>query len=183
MKGDGILLHKHKNELYGVSLIVVVVVAVGLFLISGRPELEIVRAEQNILLDKEDFYVFNDEKIVKVGEASWENIQMLLPGGKMLGMSTIYQSKEGDCYYTFSEKENMLVIMHIESMNYATARGIKVGDSVAQISEKYGSICDRVIMAKRPQDFDLVYGGEDNIVFQIRDNIVKRIVLEKELGA
>jgi len=175
------LLYQHKKEFFGVLLIVLLAVVVGLWLISDRPVVEIIKAEKEMFLDKEDFYVSTDNGTIKVGESSWEDIKKLFPGGKMLGMSTIYQSKDGDCLFTFSEDENLLVIMHIESGDYATARGIKIGDSFARISEKYGPDCARVIMPNKAEDFDLVYGGEDNIVFQIRDNVVKRIVLEKEL--
>ncbi len=173
--------HQHKKELLWVALIVALAVVAGLFLISGRPIVETIRAEEETILATEDFYVSTGNGMIKVGESSWEDIQKLLPGGKMLGMSTIYQSKEKDSFFTFTEDENILVIMHIDESGYTTARGIKVGDSPERITEEYGPYCARVIMPKKAGDYDLVYGGEDNIVFQIRDNFITRIVLEKEL--
>ncbi|MDD2509740.1 MAG: hypothetical protein PHP26_11590 [Syntrophomonas sp.] len=176
------MLYQDRKEFIAVLLIVVLSVVIGLLLINQQSELQIIRPETEMLLDKEDFYVSTDKGSIRVGESSWEEIQKLLPGGKMLGMSTIYQSKEGDCLFTFSEDENLLLIMHIEGGDFATARGIKIGDSFDKISQEYGTDCARVIMPQKAEDFDLVYGGENNIVFQIRDNVVKRIVLEKELS-
>ena len=96
-------------------------------------------------------------------------------------MSTIYRPDNLDCLLTFTEEENILHKAHINDPGLCTSRGIKLGDSMTRVVDTYGKNYASVFESGNQKDIDMVYGYDNNnsIVFQIRNNKVNKIILQK----
>lgn len=162
-------------------IIVAVVLAFGLWTASRSPELHIQKPPGDNVITAEDMKINTGQGVVAVGDSNSEQVASLFPAGKNLGMSTIYYDQSQGCTFTFTKRDK-LKVMHIENPNLSTARGIKVGDTLdPTIIKAYGV---NYGYAKKPgnnRQIDVAYGDNDGcVIFQVRDNIVTKIILQKE---
>jgi len=169
-----------KKEYRIVLLIVAFAAIIGFISSSHRSKLEVVYPEQNAILTDQDFRIETNNGILQIGNSCFDEVKSIFPEGQILGMSTIYKPKTLDCLLTFTEDENILHKMHINTPVLNTSRGVKVGDPFAKAVEKYGKDYAYVKLSGKAGDFDAVYGNNDNIIFQVRKNSIVKIVLEKE---
>lgn len=161
--------------------LVAVVVAFALWTASRAPELQIEIPQGVNVIQAADMRVTTDQGTVMVGESTSQEVAALFPAGKTLGMSTVYYDQSRGCTFTFT-KLDKLKVMHIENPALMTARGIKVGDPFdPAVTDAYGP---NYGYAKKPGasgDIDAAYGDNDGgVIFQVRDNIVTKIILQKE---
>ena len=161
--------------------LVSVVIAFGLWTASRSPELEIQLPQGANLIQADDMVIATAQGKVTVGESTPEEVAALFPTGKTLGMSTVYYDQQQGCTFTFT-KLDRLKVMHIESPSLVTARGIKVGDRFdPTVIEAYGP---NYGFARKPGavgDIDAAYGDNHGaVIFQVRNNIVTKIILQKE---
>lgn len=165
-----------------VIAIVIIVYTFGFSIANDREPLDIVYPSQNTILSSNDFSVNFAEGQVTVGSTEWDEVMKIIPRGKTLGMSTIYKPENSDDLLSFTKHENILCKMHISDNIVSTNRGIKVSDPFSKVVEVYG--IDYAYAAKKgaTDNFDIAYGAEhsDCIFFQIRDNQVSKIILQKD---
>lgn len=173
----------NKKEYFIVIGLVILAIILAVNVSSRHLRIEITYPEHDTILSEEDYLIDTGNGILKVGQSSWEEVQQIYPQGKTLGMSTIYQSEDKQCLLTFTKKENVLTMVHIDGNKLATSRGIKKGYSTAQIENKYGKDYTIVKNLANSKDFDMVYGinRENSVTFQIRNDKVERIVIQKEV--
>lgn len=173
-----------KREYRSVLLLVIAIGIAAFFIARARPELQIVYPEQDTILSQEDFSVNINGQVLELGSESRDRVIEVLPEGKMLGRSTIYQLDDPYCLLTFTRDEDILVKVHIESPEIPTQRGNKVGDPFSAVQQKYGEYFTWVSKSGQEEDFDAIYGSdnENSITFQVRQNKVSRIILQKELS-
>lgn len=162
--------------------LVALVVAFGLWTASRAPELQVQIPHGANNIQAQDMQVATAAGVVTIGESTSQEIAALFPGGKTLGMSTVYYDQGQGCTFTFTKQLDKLKVMHIENPQLSTARGIRVGDNfdptvIAAYGSNYG-------YAKKPSsnhEIDIAYGDNDGgVIFQVRDNVVTKIVLQKE---
>lgn len=174
---------KVKTEHLIVILTVVVVYVFGFYIANNQDPLDIVYPVEETILDSNDFLIELASGTLSIGSSTWDEVIEVLPEGKMLGMSTIYSPADIDALLTFTEDENILCKLHITDPNIVTSRNVKVGDTFDKVVESYGSNYASVARKGHSEDFDAVYYSTDNdnsIVFQIRNNVVERIILQKD---
>jgi hypothetical protein len=162
-------------------MLVALVVVFGLWTASQAPELQVRIPSGGNDIQASDMQIRTASGLVVVGESDSQQVAALFPDGKALGMSTVYFDRSQGCTFTFT-KMDKLKVMHIENPGLATWRGIKVGDTldpavIAAYGPNYG-------YAKKPdshQAIDVAYGDNDGgVIFQVRDNVVTKIILQKE---
>ncbi|NLB88423.1 MAG: hypothetical protein GX790_04235 [Syntrophomonadaceae bacterium] len=174
---------KMKKEYLIILITVVLVYAFGFYIANNQDPLDIVYPNEDAILDSNDFLVEFANGKLAIGSSSWEEVVQVFPEGKMLGMSTIYSPANIDALLTFTEDENILCRLHITDPSIATSRNIKTGDSFSKVVETYGPNYASVSKRGNKDDFDAVYYCKENdnsIVFQIRNNVVERIVLQND---
>lgn len=173
---------RNKYQYLIIIAIVVIVYTFGFYIANNQEPLEIIYPSENTILDDGDFIITLPQGQVKVGSSSWEEIENILPSGKILGMSTIYSSNDTDCLFTFTKHENILSKIHISDSSIETNRQIRVGDAFDKVIAAYGSNYASVSKVNNKADFDIVYGADhtSDIFFHIRDNIVAKIILQNE---
>lgn len=172
-----------KKEYTKIALLIIIAAIIGLVVRFTQPELEIDYPEQDTVLSRNDFTVNCGNGEITVGVSSWEQVTALFPGGENLGLSTIYRPPAQDCLLQFTEDENILNKMHISSDRYMTSRGVKVGDPFSVAESNYGPDYAKIMSKEKPGYFEAVYGSgnNNNIVFQVRDNKVVKIILQHEI--
>ena len=99
----------------------------------------------------------------------------------MLGRSGVYRPANVDAIFTFTRKTNILNKVDMTGPGLSTARSIAVNDSFDKVIDKYGDGFIRSYYKNDPQTFDAVYGKDQCIVFNVKDNIVKKIVIMHEI--
>ncbi|MBC7075461.1 MAG: hypothetical protein H5T98_05215 [Syntrophomonadaceae bacterium] len=174
------LRNLQRKEYYIVLLVVAVAVIIGSAIASSRSQLEVIYPEKETVLSPQDFVIDTDLGTLYIGNSTWNEVKNIFPQGKILGMSTIYRPENLECLLTFSEDENILQKMHIDTKTISTSRGIRLEDPFARVIEAYGENCAYVRLQGETSNFDAVYGNDDNIVFQVRNGKVKRIILQKQ---
>ncbi|MGI6412160.1 MAG: hypothetical protein ACOXZ5_00550 [Syntrophomonadaceae bacterium] len=170
-----------RREYQIVGLIIALAVAVGMFSVSTRPELVLKYPGNFCVLEDSDFALTIDNELLVIGTSTWDDVAQIIPRGKFLGLSTIYQPDNLNCLLTFTEEENILYKAHISDPGLYTSRGIKLGDSMTRVVDTYGKNYASVFESGNQKDLDMVYGSDNNnsIIFQIRNNKVNRIILQK----
>lgn len=165
-----------------VIAIVIIVYTFGFYIANNQEPLDIVYPNENTILSSDDFLVDFAEGQVNVGCTQWNDAMQVIPQGKTLGMSTIYKPEKFDVLLTFTEHENILCKLHITDTHVATNRNVKVNDSFSKVVEAYGENYAYVAKKGEKDNFDIAYGAEhtDCIFFQIRDNQVSKIILQKD---
>jgi len=161
--------------------LVSIVIAFGLWTASRSPELEIQLPQGANTIQPDDMVITTAQGRIEVGESTSQEVAALFPSGKTLGMSTVYYDQQQGCTFTFT-KLDKLKVMHIENPALATARGIKVGDRFdPTVIQAYGP---NYGFAKKPGasgDIDAAYGdNHGGVIFQVRNNMVTKIILQKE---
>lgn len=153
----------------------------GLFSVSNRGELIVEYPASFCILEASDFELKIGNLMLNIGASTWKDVAQIIPNGKFLGMSTIYQPDNLDCLLTFTKEENILQKAHINDPGLCTSRGIKLGDSMPAVIEAYGKDYAMVFESKKPENLDMVYGNDNNnsIIFQIRDYKVDKVILQK----
>ncbi|MDD3267700.1 MAG: hypothetical protein PHX14_00130 [Syntrophomonadaceae bacterium] len=170
-----------KKKEYGLVIFFVLFIASAAFFIAkDHAQLQTVVSKEQLLLGDEDFIVKVGPNDLFIGSSTREEVLKMLPRGKTLGMSTIYKPESPDCLLTFNEDEEILQKIHIYNQDIQTKRGAKVGDAFTLVTEKYGPNYSSVGYPGKAKDFDAVYGAGNNIIFQVRDDKVKTIILQKE---
>ena len=174
-------MNHFRREYIYVIIIIITVFVIGAVIAATKPGLEIIYSKEILILEASEYIIEVPEGSIQVGSTHYDEIVKLFPEGHILGRSTIYSPDNLDCLFTFTKKENILNKVHITTDTIKTARGIQVGDPLDAVIKAYGPDYSWVYEKKNPQDFDMVYGHDNNnsIVFQIRDNIVSKIVLQK----
>lgn len=133
-------------------------------------------------LNNNDFIIAGTNPVLQVGEANLGDVSLQFPGGKMLGRSEVYRPADIDVLFTFTRKTNLLNKIDINGSGLATNRAIAVNDSFDKVVSAYGDGYVRSYYKRQPQTFDAIYGEEHCIVFNVKDNIVKRIVIFHEIN-
>lgn len=169
-----------RKEYMIVLVLILIAVGAGLFMSSRHNVLEYKYPDQPAILDNSDYIVNTDHGVLEVGKSSFDKVAALYPQGKTLGMSTVYAPKNSGCLFTFSKKENILIKAHISSNQALTYRNITINDPFASVVKAYGKNYARVSQKGEAADFDAVYGSENSIVFQVRHNLVKKIIIQRE---
>lgn len=173
-----------KKEYLCVAFIAVFAVSLAVYIGSRSPEVTIEYPKERITFQAQDFSVDMVNGQFTVGETSWDEAMKLFPEGKKLGLSTLYRPDNMGLYLTFSEDENILIAAHIESADVSTHRGIKVGDTAAQVINAYGNNYLLIYGDDyKAGNYDLLYGKNDGntVIFQIRNEIVHKIVLQHRI--
>ena len=168
-----------------VIMIVVVVYAFGFYIANHQDPLDIVYPDTDTILGKNDFLVDFSTGQLKIGISDWDEVVQVLPQGKMLGMSTIYSPENLDILLTFTEDENILCKLHISDSSIMTNRAIKVSDPFSKVVEAYGPNYASVSKKGDKDNFDAAYGADNStsIIFQIRNNLVSKIILQRDPAA
>lgn len=161
--------------------LVAIVVAFGLWTASRAPKLQVEIPQGTNNIHTQDMQVVTAAGVVTIGESTSQEVAALFPAGKTLGMSTVYYDQGQGCTFTFT-KLDKLKVMHIENPQLPTARGVRVGDSLdPTVIGAYGS---NYGYAKKPgsdDEIDVAYGDNNGgVIFQVRDNVVTKIILQKE---
>ncbi|HWP96224.1 MAG TPA: hypothetical protein VN426_05190 [Syntrophomonadaceae bacterium] len=171
-------MRKENIKEYRTILVIIVLLTLFSLFVSLRGgKVMIKEAGQDALLPQSDYVVQTEHGSLTVGKSSWEEVQHLFPQGKNLGNSTIYHPDDQPIFFTFSKKENILTDIHIQGGSLATYRGIRVGDSLEKLTTAYGSNYT-TISTGEAGNVDVVYGRGNDIVFQVRGNLVNAIVLQ-----
>ncbi|MGI5879724.1 MAG: hypothetical protein ACOX6L_03900 [Syntrophomonadaceae bacterium] len=172
----------YRKEFTFVTIIVVLVFIFGIYISQNQAKLETEYPEQNIALDNTDFMLSYNNNTLQIGSSASAAVFNTFPHGEMLGLSTIYSPTDLDCLFTFTEHSDILHKVHISDDQLLTARGVKVGDSFDSVVDKYGKYYSRVHKVDNQEDFDAVYGSDNNrcIIFQVRDGILTKIILQKD---
>ncbi|HZK43568.1 MAG TPA: hypothetical protein VFC73_04700 [Syntrophomonadaceae bacterium] len=171
---------KKRNQYLIVIAIIVLVYSFGFYIAKNQEPLEVTYPNEDAILDNEDFMInFPDGKLA-VGLSDWFEVENVLPEGKMLGMSTVYSPKDIDCLLSFTKKENILYKLHLENTDIITNRNIKTGDPFSKVIDAYGPNYSSVSKKGNKNNFDATYGADNNnnIVFQVRNNVVNKIILQ-----
>lgn len=165
-----------------VVIIVIVAALIGLIAVFSQDKLVTVYPQQFVMLTDDDFRLATSQGIVNVGQSNWDEVTALYPEGKALGMSTIFSPNDLDCLFTFTKHENILHRVHIQTPNISTSRGSKVGDAFENVIALYGQNYAYVYSRGHRDDFDAVYGSDNNrsIIFQVRGNKVTKIILQND---
>lgn len=172
-------MHETRREYRAIIIIVILAALIGLYVVSTRSTLNIEYPEQLLVLADSDFTLNYNGYTIQIGQTPGEKVMSIFPEGKMLGISTVFSAGTDKILFTFTEDENIVHKVHIESPNLPTSRGSQVGDSFAAVTDAYGDNYAWVNAGNR-SDFDAVYGTDNNrcIVFQVRDDKVQRIILQ-----
>ena len=173
-----------KREYKYLTIIIIITAIIGLIVRFSQPAVEIAYPESDAILTGQDFTIKTDHSEVTIGISRWEQVISAFPEGETLGLSTIYRPAAHDCLLTFTEDENILNKMHIDSNHYVTNRGIKVGDPFSSVEASYGKNYAQLTTKAKPDYFEAVYGSGNinNIVFQVQDNKVAKIILQHEIS-
>lgn len=171
-----------KSNIYVVILVIVVSI-IGFYISSRHARVEIFYPEHDTVLTEDDYQVDTGNGILMVGKATWDEAARAYPEGENLGMSTVFRPDIHDCLLTFSKHENILTKIHIDDPALASSKGVRIGDSYTVVQEQYGKYYTQVKKADNKNDFDMIYGKnrENSITFQIRNNKVDRIVIQREV--
>lgn len=161
--------------------ITVFLIAVVITVMQQRPVSEY--PEKLSLLNSSDFVIAGTDPVLQVGEANLGDVSLQFPGGKMLGRSGVYRPADINVLFTFTRKTNLLNKVDINDAGLATTRSISVNDSFDKVVNAYGDGYVRSYYKNDPQTFDAVYGEEQCIVFNVKDNQVKRIVILHDINA
>ncbi|MEN6463415.1 MAG: hypothetical protein ABFC94_18860 [Syntrophomonas sp.] len=169
-----------KKEYMMVLVLLLLILGAGLIMSSRHSELVFKYPDHPAILNTNDFSVNTGNGILEIGKSSFADVAKLYPQGRTLGMSTVYSPKNSGCLFTFSKKSNILITIHINTNQTSTFRHITLNDSFASVVKAYGKNYARVSQKGDTANFDAVYGAESSIVFQIRNNLVKKIIIQKE---
>jgi len=171
-----------KGNIY-VVILVVIVFAFGFYISSLHPRVEIICPARDTILLEEDYQVKTANGVMTLGKSTWDDVHRMFPRGKNLGMSTIYRPDGSDCLLTFSEDENILIKLHIDSLELPSPRGASVGDAYSVVEEQYGKDYTLIRSTGNNNDFDMVYGKNrgNSITFKIDDKKVDRIIIQREV--
>jgi hypothetical protein len=174
-------MNSRSKQYIPLLIIVAVVLAFGLWTASRSPELQIQNPLGENVITAEDMQINTERGVVVVGDSNSGQVAVQFPAGKTLGMSTVYYDQSQGCTFTFTKRDK-LKVMHIENPNIKTARGVKVGDTLdPTIIKAYGENYGYVKKPGNAKEIDIAYGDNDGaVIFQVRDNIVTKIVLQKE---
>lgn len=170
---------RDKKETIIVIAIFIGVISLFLLFTSQHAVVETKHPQHELILKQDDFNISSPEGIIKVGLSNWEFISRIFPNGKTLGMSTIYEPENSGYIFTFTKKSNILSVVHISTVEASTFRNISVGDSYKKVVDAYGKNYTQVSLKDQKNNFDMVYGNKNVLIFQIRDNMVKQIILQK----
>ena len=171
-----------KGYMY-VAIIFVLVFAFGFYISSRSPGVEISTPEKDTILSEQDYQVDTGNGILTMGKSTWDEVALVYPEGKNLGMSTIFRPKRHNCLLTFSEDENILIKMHIDGDEPASPRGVKVGEPYYLVKVPYGDDYTLIKNTGNDKDFDMVYGENrsNSITFKIKNQQVNRIIIQREV--
>ena len=159
--------------------IAVFIFALVFTLMQQRPVSEY--PDQLSPLNSNDFVIANTNPPLEAGIAYIGDVQLQFPGGKMLGRSGVYRPANVNAIFTFTRKTNILNKVDITGPGLSTTRSIAVNDSFDKVIDKYGDGFIRSYYKSDPQTFDAIYGENQCIVFNVKDNIVKKIVIMHEI--
>lgn len=175
------MFNQNRREVLIIIIIVAVTACLGLSVAGSRDSLNIHYPDQFAVLDDEDFQLGWRDHTVNIGSTPAETVMEYYPFGYMLGISTIFSLDKDNVLFTFTEEENILQKAHIDNPDIFTYRGIQVSDPFNLVVKQYGEQYAWVDNGS-PDDFDAVYGSDNSrcIVFQVRDGLVKRIVLQND---
>lgn len=165
--------------------ILVFAVAFAFWSASRGADLDILYPLEPTPLAAEDVHVKTPTGVIHVGLSTSDEVKAQFPGGKTLGMSTVYADQDNGCNFTFTKHSDQLWVMQIEKSGLATNRGIKVGDPFEpDVLNAYGDNYGMVRQPGNTKDFDVAYGDDaSSIIFQVRDHVVTKISLKKPPAA
>jgi hypothetical protein len=173
------MTNKDRKEAIIVIVMVGLALTVGLLSSLHQPVLS-VKAEKAQNLAVNDFVLkIHNEQLI-VGKSSWSEATAVFPHGRTLGMSTVYSADPEKYLLTFTEKENILCKADIYSSDIKTFRNITVGMDFDRVKSAYGDNYTKISSNHNPSDFDVVYGSQNCLVFNIRNNMVDRIVIQRD---
>lgn len=172
---------KLKKYFIPALFIFVFLIGVGLLLSSLRQQPVSEYPDQLSPLNNTDFVIAGTDPALQVGVSSLDEVQLQFFGGKMLGRSGVYRPAGLDALFTFTKKTNILNKLDITGPGIETSRGVAVNDSFDKVVKIYGDGYVRSYVKSDLQTFDAIYGEEQCIVFNVKDNVVKKIVILHEI--
>lgn len=170
-----------KKYKYIIPAIFILAVCLGILLSDLQHQPISEYPDQLSPLNDADFVIAGTDPALRVGASSLDEVQLQFFGGKMLGRSGVYRPAGLDALFTFTRKTNILNKLDITGPGIETARGVAVNDSFDKVVKNYGDGYVRSYVKSDPQTFDAIYGEEQCIVFNVKDNVVKKIVILHEI--
>lgn len=173
------MIKNDRKEVTIVLFIVGIVLIIGLISSINHTEIS-VEPGCSQPLNATDFIIKTSGNKVEVGVSSWSAAADVFPGGQTLGMSTVYSAAPEKYLLTFTNQDNVLCKVDIYSSDIRTYRDATVGMTFEQVKQIYGDNYIQIIDKEHLHDFDAVYGTDGSIVFNVRDDRVWRIVVQRE---
>lgn len=175
------MFQQNRREMKIIAVIIAAAACIGAIVAVNTEPLNVHYPDQFAVLTDQDFQLIWKDHTLNIGSTPGEAIMEFYPYGYMLGISTIFSLNKDDILFTFTEDENILHKAHIENPALPTARGVHVGDSFQTVIDSYGNQYGWVDNGQA-DDFDAVYGDDNSrcIVFQVREGVIKRIVLQND---
>lgn len=175
-------MQQNRREAIAIIIIIFITAIIGGLVVNSRVQLNYHYPDQFLLLEDGDFKLTWQQHAVQIGSTPGEEVMKQFPQGHMLGISTIFSTTpDNSLLFTFTEKDNIVYKAHIESADLTTSRGVRAGDSFNKAIQLYGESYAWVD-AGQSEDFDAVYGSDNSrcIVFQVRNGLIQRIVLQND---
>ncbi len=170
--------HSDKKESLMVILIVVTVVLGWAWYSTIHTDVIVEKPAQPLILNEADYQISDSAGMVVVGKTTRAQALQIYPEGSDLGRSGVYRPKDKDFLLTFTRKEEVLNKIDIGVSDLATARGIKVNDSVNKVLEQYGRNYTKAYVKYQPHIYDAMYGSDQQyVLFKVENNLVKKIVI------
>ena len=172
---------QNRRELKIIAVVIVVVACIGALVAFTQEPLNIHYPDEFAVLTDQDFQLIWRDYTLNNGSTPGETIMEYYPDGYMLGLSTVFSLSKDNILFTFTEDENILHRAHIENPALSTSRGVHVGDSFQLVIDRYGNQYAWVDNGQA-DCFDAVYGSDNSrcIIFQVREGLVKRIILQND---
>lgn len=168
----------NKKDNLIIILVVLAVVGAGLYSSSRYQRLVTEYPDQLARLESADFVLQHQSQSIELGKSTGADVQKVYPGGKTLGMSSVYRPSGEKLSFTFTKKSDVLITADITGPGLETARGIAVNDPFTKVVESYGPGYVKSYIKSDPQTFDAIYDSKNYIVFHVKDGIVERIVFQ-----
>lgn len=171
----------HKREYLFIAFVFLLIVGLALQMSSQHQRLETQYPDKLAELAPTDFALGNSTQSLSIGKSTGEEVMLVYPQGKTLGMSSVYRPTGQKNVFTFTKKSDILTKVDIMGPGLLTSRGIAVNDRFEKVVKAYGPGYVRSYAKNTPATFDAIYGLKQYIVFHVKNGIIEKIVIEYPL--